>query len=271
MKYFIIFLGTYIFTLSAEPVKVISLAPAVTDMIIAIGGRENLAGRSSACDAPQAKDIPIAGDMGRPFTEPVLKSGAKLLLTDTRAPGPQWEILQKCGVKIEFLPAETPDDLPRNVRRTGFLLKKREYAEKVALALEKQLLSLRQNPPRTKYKTLIVLGLPPVVSCGRSSFITGALALAGAENIASGTPGSYFVLNSEAIHAAMPELIISFVPAEATEKYFSRAEFRRIPAVKQRRFLYPPIEKLCRLTPALPGELLKLKSAIERDFPQQLP
>ncbi len=256
---------------SAETVKVISLSPAVTDMILAIGGRENLAGRSSACDAPQAKNIPVAGDMGKPFTEPVLKSGAKLILSDTRAPGPQWDMLQKCGVRAELLPAGNIDDLPRNIRRIGSLLNRQKSAEKTAYEIESDLAMLRQTPPRIRIKTLIILGLPPVVSCGRNSFMTGALALAGVENIAAAAPGSYFVLNPEMIHAAAPDLIVSFVPPDATEKYFSRAEYRSIPAVKNRKFLYPPIEKLCRLTPELPREVKKLKSAIERDFPQQQP
>ena len=260
-------LGTV--AVAGAPVKVVSLSPAVTEMILALDGGAQLVGRSSACDQAAAERIPVVGDLGRPFVEPVLKSGAKVVLTDMAAPGPQWEMLKRCGVEVVLLPAKTMDDLPDNAARVGRILCRARAGDQLAAELRDRLEQLRRRPVRRRMRALVVLGLPPAVSCGRGSFVTDALALAGLDNIAAGAMENYFVLSTEVIHAADPEVIVSFVPEAATRKYFSRSEYRHLAAVKAGRFLFPAIEDICRLTPRMPAALEALRSRLERDFPQQ--
>ncbi|MCI5778418.1 MAG: ABC transporter substrate-binding protein [Lentisphaeria bacterium] len=251
------------------PVKVVSLSPAVTKMILALDGGTQLVGRSSACDQAAAERTPVVGDLGRPFVEPVLKSGAKFVLTDMAAPGPQWDMLKRCGVRVVLLPARTMDDLPDNVAEVGRILGRARAGDRLAGELRAKLEQLRRHPVRRRMRALVVLGLPPVVSCGRGSFVTDALALAGLDNIAAGAAENYFVLSTEVIHAADPEVIVSFVPEASARKYFSRGEYRNLAAVKAGRFLFPAIEDICRLTPRMPAALEALRSQLERDFPQQ--
>lgn len=247
---------------AAEPVQVISLAPAVTEIILAVGGKADLAGRSTACDIPEVKHVPMVGDMGKPFVEPVLKSRAKVILTDTLAPVPQWGVLKRCGIEVIQLPGRSVSDLPGNIRMIGRVLHREAAAEQAACRVEKELAALRSSLPEHPVRALVVIALPPVVTCGESSFLSNALSLAGVENISGGIKQDYFVLNSEHIIAAAPEVIISFMPAGATEKYFSRNEFRNIPAVKERKFFYPDVNRLCRMAPALPGALQELRSLL---------
>ena len=256
---------------AAGPVRVVSLSPAVTEMALSLGCREQLAGRSSACDQAEARGIPVVGDLGRPFVEPLLQSGARIVVTDMQVPGPQWAALKKFGVSVVVLPAEKLSDLPDNLRRMGRILGCEARAETLARTMTEELAELRRVPPPRRVRTLVVLGLPPVVSCGKGSFVTDALALAGVDNIAASASDGYFILSTELIHRADPELILSFVPEAATVRYFSRREYRGMSAVKARRFRYPPIEELCRLTPKLPAALRRLRSDVECEFPQQLP
>ena len=258
-----------VLTLAAAPVKVVSLSPAVTEVILAIGGKSQLAGRSSACDMAAVRDIPVVGDLGRPFVEPVLQSGAKVVLSDTIAPGKEWGMLQKCQVRTLHLPGRRIQDLPGNIRQAGKTLHRETAAKAVAEQVESELSGLRRNVPAHPVSALVVISLPPVVSCGAESFLDEALQLAGAQNIARKIPGNYFVLSNEFICAAAPEVIISFISPELTEKYFSRQEFRHLPAVKNRRFVYPDTDSMCRLTPRLPGAIKELKRLLAGDLLQK--
>jgi len=246
--------------------KVVSLSPAATEIILALDGKAALAGRSSACTMSAAADVPVAGDMGLPFVEPVLASGAKTVLTDSVAPAVAWEQLAKCRVKKVVLPAAKLDDLPSNVRTVGKIIGQEAQAEKLAGELSDEIRRLRAAVPVQKKRALVVISLPPVVSCGGDSFIHEALLLAGAENIAARAGKGYFPVSTEFILNADPEVIISFLPREVTEKYFARNEFRNMTAVRERKIFYPDPDKFCRLAPQLPQEIAKLRSLLAGDI-----
>ena len=87
-----------------------------------------------------------------------------------------------------------------------------------------------------------------------------------AENIAARAGQGYFSVSTEFILNADPEVIISFLPREVTEKYFSRNEFRNMTAVRERKIFYPDPDKFCRLAPQLPQEIAKLRSLLAGDI-----
>ncbi|MBQ9804868.1 MAG: ABC transporter substrate-binding protein [Lentisphaeria bacterium] len=249
--------------------KVVSLSPAATEIVLALDGKPALAGRSSACTMSRAAGIPVVGDMGLPFAEPVLSSGAQTVLTDSVAPSLAWMQLEKCGMKKVVLPGNKLDDLPSNIRTVGEIIGKQPQAEKLAGKLSQHICQLRRQVPVQQKRALVVISLPPVVSCGADSFIHEALLLAGAENIAAGAGKGYFAVSTEFICHTDPEVIISFLPPGMTEKYFSRNEFRNMTAVRNRQIFYPDPDKFCRLAPQLPAEISKLKSLLAGDIRQK--
>ena len=82
-----------------EYFRVVSLSPAVTEMIFKLGGGNKLVGRSSACDYPvEVKSIPVAGMLGIPDAEKIISQRANVVITDTVAPGGAWSKLEKAGI-----------------------------------------------------------------------------------------------------------------------------------------------------------------------------
>ena len=64
---------TALVPLSAEELRVVSLAPALTELICRLGKEKALVGRSSACNYPLSiRNIPVAGEFGRPNPERVV-------------------------------------------------------------------------------------------------------------------------------------------------------------------------------------------------------
>lgn len=253
--------------LSAAPVKLVSLSPAVSDAIVLIGGKAALAGRSSACNAPEISAVPIAGVMGRPEVERVIKLQPDFVVSDTMYPGNHWQVLERAKIKVIFLPGEKISDFPANLRYLGKLLKLEKSAQTAAENFEQQIAALKKNPPARQVRALIIFGVSPAISCSKKSFITEALTLAGVQNICADGKRAYFAVSSEYILRRDPELIISAgVPEAAVKSFFARAEFRHLKAVKQRRIISIDPDRFCRAGKNLPQAINALRQQIQQIY-----
>lgn len=243
--------------------KVVSLSPAVTELVIYAGGKEQLCGRSSACTMPEVDYLPVAGDLGLPFVEAVLKNRATMLITDIYHPQARWDLLRRCGVKVELLANRDIADLPENLRRISKLLALPE-AEKKAEILSGMIAQLHRDRPEKTSKAVVLFGVSPLVSCGKETFISSAMELAGLENCATTAGQGYFVLAPEFLLSAMPEyILIVGVPEAVAKEFFQRSIYRHIPACRQGNIIFLAPEKWARLTPALLPEIGKLQQLVK--------
>ena len=258
--------GVILPVLSARELRVISLSPALTDAIVEIGAADLLCGRSSGCDAPGTKKIPIAGNMGYPNVEKILLLRPDYVISDTRHPGGNWKFLSRQGIKVLFLPGESLGDYPANIRKLGKILARENGAEKVAKKYEEKIAELRTSIPANPRRVLIVFAVPPVISCGKQSFVNEALKLAGAANICGTVERSYFTVSTEYILKSAPEVIITTgVPETLVKKYFQRPEFRMVPAVKEQNFIAIDPDEFCRAGHKLPEAVARLKRQISKN------
>ena len=244
-------------------IRIVSLSPAVTDAIVEIGAVDLLCGRSRVCDAPGTANIPIAGDMGLPAVEKILRLRATHVVSDTRHPGGNWKFLEQRGIKLIFLPGKKIADFPENLRILGKLIKREKSAGIAAEKFEKKIAALRNAKIARRPRVLAVFAIPPVISCGKNSFVNEALEVAGAENICGRMERSYFTLSTEYIIKAAPEaIIIAGVPEKAVREYFKRPEFRSLPAVKLQRFIMVDPDEFCRAGSKLPEAIRQLKKVL---------
>ena len=250
----------------AQELKVISLSPGVTDAICAIGGVKYLYGRSSACNAPEAAAVPVAGNMGLPAMEKIVKLRPTHIISDTRHPDGNWRMLEQLGIKVIILPGKNVADHAANLRKLGAMLKLETQAEAEAAKYERRIQELKnRNRKKKAVKLLLVLGLPGVISCGRKSFLHEAVTLAGGENICGTLEQGYFTVSTEYILKAQPEAIVcAGLPMETVKAYFSRSEYRNLPAVKQRRFIAIDSDSFCRVGSKLPDAIEALSDALSR-------
>ena len=247
-------------------VRIVSLSPALTDAIVAIGGKNLLCGKSRVCNAPGTENIPIAGNMGLPAAEKILSLRPDYVVSDTRHPGGNWKTLERQGIKLIFLPGKNIADHPANLRKLGKLFDLESSAEKAAQDFEAKISELRRTVPGNRIRVLAVLAVSPVISCGSESFLNEALTLAGAENICGSVKRSYFTVSPEYILKSAPEAIIfAGIPEKTAKQYFSRPEFRTLPAVKQQNFISVDPDKFCRAGNQLPEAIGNLKLQLSRN------
>ena len=90
----------------AENVRVVSLAPSLTEIIYAIGAGDCLVGRCSACQYPAAvTNVPVTGDFGVPALEAIVVCKPQFVLTVDLAEPNSTRALEHLGIRDRAFPA----------------------------------------------------------------------------------------------------------------------------------------------------------------------
>lgn len=231
----------------ARPVRVVSLSPAITEIICAIGAEESLVGRSSVCTEPKgiADRVPVAGEFGAPVMETLVKlRPAWVLVSDMENKALPGEVAA-LGIGFRRMPCRALDDVPRVIRETGALVRKPREAENLARRIEAGLSEVRARsaagggdagPHRPR--VYVEIWGDPAMSVGGTSFISELVTLASGTNIMSDVTQDYFNVSPETVVRRDPEVIFSLDTgdsASACRRMSSRAGWSGVSAVKNRR------------------------------------
>jgi len=171
--------------------RLVSLSPAITETLFAIGAGPELVGVSDFCNYPEeAKKLPHAGTALTPGYEAIVRLAPSLILTEGANSAPRRE-LSALGV-TKFLPWLSLEDIVASTRLLGALTSHSEAASALAGKLWDGLaVAESPNGPRV----LVVLGetagkLSEVYFIKRNSIHGAALRAAGARNaVAADVPG----------------------------------------------------------------------------------
>lgn len=246
---------------SSEP-RIVSLSPAVTEIVCQLGGRPYLVGRSSACDFPaEVKSLPVAGDLGCPEVETVLALRPTLVVTDLAAPHPGWEQLARLDIPVLQLSSDHLADYPVNVKKLGQVLHCEEAAEREVSRFNAELANLRDQKHEPPVKLLILLGIDPLVSCNGDTFISEVAAATCAVNVLNDARLKYFRLELESLSQKKVDAVL----ITGMEKLYSELPRQLEIALSGQKFAVisgiPP-ELLLRLAPRLTDGMKQLQSAL---------
>jgi iron complex transport system substrate-binding protein len=201
-------------SVQAEPVRVVSLAPSLTEIICAIGATNSLVGRSSACKYPPAvTNVAVAGDFGIPALEAIALGRPDLVVTVDLAEKNSIRALERLGIRHVSIPCRSLDDIPTAIRALGNLLRREETAGQLAGEFEQRLATLRTQAPTQRRRVFIEVWSDPLVTAGRRSFLNDLLTLAGGDNIAADVERDFYQISPEAVLARAPEVVIVLNPS----------------------------------------------------------
>ena len=230
--------------------KVVSLSPALTEIIFALGAGERLAGRSSACNYPSGvKKLPVMGDFGNPDRERILKSGATLVLTNDLINPTLVKRFKSMGITLRILPLAGENDYFQLLSFLGRLFRKEKEAASLAASFRKDLAlmeKLRKNAAFTpRKKALFIVWDRPLLAAGGRSLPDRILALAGLKNIASRVKSEYFKASMEWITKEDPDYILfPGLPRERIRLLKNAPYWKNLRAVKKGRLITAQDEDL---------------------------
>ena len=256
----------------SAPGGVISLSPALTELICHLGQGDCLIARSTACDRPESvKSLPTAGDFAEPELERILAMKPALVVSNEFVNPKDADALRQAGIKVELHPCDNFADYREWVALMGRLLDCPREAEselnraaaRIA-AFEADLKAAERKPLRALY----VIWDSPLLTAGADSLPDAVGRLAGLENIVK-TEKGYPSISLEFVLKEDPDVIVWFAHGK---DWKSNPSWGGIRAIREGHVLIPRDDSaLLRPGPRIFDGIADLKSDLETMFPSKEP
>jgi len=194
-----------------EPQRVVVLAPAVAEMLDALGLADRVVGIGEF--GPWPADLagrPVVGGFAAPNVERILELDTDIVLTTRSEAGLEAHgRLEDLGVRVSDLDTSTYDSVFTALAAVGDLFDRREAAAEIARAMREELDALASRAAGLPRRSvLFVVGRDPLYVAGPGSHIQHMIELVGGENVAADSIASYQQLSMEAVLERLPEVII---------------------------------------------------------------
>lgn len=256
----------------ASPKRIVSLTPALTETLFAIGAGDRVVGVTQYCDFPEAaKSRPKVGGYVNPSVEAVIALTPDLVVV---SPGPGNRdaalAMQRAGLRVEIVPAETLDESIAAIELVARLTGDEPEGIKLATALRARLAAIAERVASVpRVRTLFSIQTDPIIAAGRDTLPSQLLEVAGGTNVVE--LARYPRLDVEAVAAAKPELIlqarmdVSNDAAHDEESFWKR--WPSIPAVAAGRVVVLQSALALRPGPRIAEAAEELATILHRENP----
>jgi iron complex transport system substrate-binding protein len=218
--------------------RVVTLAPSITEIVLALDAGDRLVGVSRFDELPEVKSVARVGGFVDPNIEAILALRPDLVLVQP-SPGNQRPVekLAELRTPVLALPMHTVAQTLSSILEVGRALGRSERAVELARAIESTRARIRSlAPPGRRPRVLVVYEWEPLVVAGPGSFADELLRDAGAANAAHKARTPFPVYPMEAAVAAAPDVVVDAAhdPAAASRYRalagFSGARWVRLPS-----------------------------------------
>jgi len=243
--------------------RVVSLNPAATELLFAIGAGGEVIGRTTWCDYPPgAKAVPSLGDGINPNLEAIVARKPDLVLLYTSGQNADAvRRLKDLGIPALRFRTDSLSDVPRLARVFGRLTGREASADSVALLFDADLASATTPAAGRRPTVFLLVWNQPPMTVGRGSFLTELVERAGGENLFADITSSSAAVSIEAVAARNPDVIL--VLGTQPPAFAERPEWRVVSAVRERRFVRAEGSEFSRPSPRAPQAIRRLHAELE--------
>lgn len=258
-----------------NPLRVISLAPSITEILFVLEQGDRLKGVTRFSDYPQqATTLPKVGSYVNLDLEKIvsLKPDLCIAVKD----GNPIEIIRRLelfGIPVYAVDPRDLDTVVETVLEIGHLLGADTIARRVAGDMVSRTNKIKTHVAQVVRRpgVFFQIGLSPIVSVGAGTFNDELIQLAGGTNLVKGT-SAYPRFSKEQVLALAPEIII--ICSMARQGGFERmkTEWNRwpsLPAVRNRQIFLVDSNLFNRPTPRLVDGLELLFQLIHPEFAEE--
>ncbi len=240
-----------------NPLRVVSLAPSITEIVFALGEGDRLRGVTQHCDFPaDAQSLPKIGSYVHLDLERIvaLKPDLCIGVRDGN-PGNVVAELEALGIPVYAVDPRNLDTAVDTVLEVGQLLNATAKAQHLANEMRARIQRVKVRVAGTggRPRVFFQIGTAPIVSAGTNTVINELIVAAGGQNLAAG-PAPYPLFSREQVLALQPEVIIITSMTKEPEPEQMSAEWRQyesLPAVRNNRIFIVDADLFDRSTPRI--------------------
>ena len=198
----------------AQPARIVSTFPSVTETLFALGVGEHVVGVSNYCRFPPAVlTLPKIGTYTKPDPEKIAQLRPDLVIIQKSAVGLA-DRLSALGIRHTEVKVGSLADIYSMIRDIGTAVGLSDRADKLNGDIRSRLDALRAaTNGKTRPAVLIILGRTPglltnLVAVGPDAYLGELLEIAGGRNVITDTAIAYPRISLETIVRANPDVIL---------------------------------------------------------------
>jgi iron complex transport system substrate-binding protein len=199
-------------TANGGKLRVVSLAPNITEILFALGLTEKeIVGATDYCDYPDAVNkILKVGSLTTVNIETIIALEPDYVFSVGNESGPLNSRLKNVGLNVVVVNAENIDETFTNIIKIGEILNRGERAKETVDQMRRRLLEVKNKVAKIKNKKRVYVEIwdDPLTSCGRGSLVDEVITKAGGKNITGNIRALYPTINQEIIINRNPDFII---------------------------------------------------------------
>ena len=171
-------------TVSTKPARIVSLAPANTEIVAALGGLDRLVGVTSYCDYPAGvADIAKVGDFVGPNLEAVAAADPDLVLVTTGVQSDVIGQLEALGAAVIAVDPQTIEGVMASITTVGSAMGEPEAAAALTESMELQLEDIGEQVENAPVRCFLEIAQDPLFTAGPGTLLDELIQAAGGENV----------------------------------------------------------------------------------------
>ncbi len=223
----------------AANMRIVSLAPSVTETLFALGAGPDVVGVSQYCDyPPQVRDLPRVGSFLTPNLEAIIALRPTLVVglelsSDVR----QIRALNSMGYPVLLVSDDSLQQIETSIEKVGARINREAEAHRLVAQIQAQISAVQNRLGNVKpLRALMLVGHQPIVAVGTGTYLDELMRIARADNIAAAVGEQWPHLSMEFIIAMRPEVVLDgSMGSDPSSSNDFWGKYPTIPAVRDHR------------------------------------
>lgn len=252
-------------TLAQPATRIVSLAPANTEIVYAIGAGDKMVAGTSYDDYPEeAKSLPKIGDFANPSVEKIASFQPDLILAAGGIQAGLRSKFEKLGVQVYVVDPTTYEGVMASITALGKLAGTSDEAQQVVDTMKQAQADVQGKVGSLdKATTFLEIYSEPLMTAGSDTFIDDMITIAGGQNIGAEAGSGFPNFSTEVLVQKDPVVYVADSGSMSEPGDISkRAGFSELTAVKGGRVYVIDDNLIARPGPRLAQGLQELAKMI---------
>lgn len=217
-----------------EPVRVITLAPSMTETIYALGAQDKLVGRTDYCTyPPESQAVQSVGTLQEPNIETIVDLNPDLIIASTHFNDETLKKLEELDLTVAVITAqESFEGLYQVIEQVGLVLNTEANAAALVETISSRVSSILEKVQGLEKPTVyyaVAFGESGEYTAGGDTFIHQMIEMAGGDNIAKDISGWNYSL--EQLVEKDPQVVIVSNKWDSKNLFMSGENYKLLSAV----------------------------------------